>query len=149
MKKIPPWVLALLALTAIAVFMGAVVTYRAGTLQVSVREKKRNGDFVYVVVPAIVIPPILKIIPADELKRHVGDLRPWLPAIGIACRELERAPDFLLVEVIDSDDHVRITKRSGALIVDVDSGEAEVHIQVPLGVVRSVAERLDPNPLPV
>lgn len=147
--KMPPLVAALLFLTGATVVVGAVVAYHAGAVRVSVEEKNPGGQRVHLVVPAVAVPPALALIPSDILQRKAEELRPWLQAIRIASRELERTPDFVLVEVFDSDEHVRITKRGGALFVDVNSAQEDVHLEVPLEMVRSVAERLSVRLPPV
>lgn len=147
--KIPPLVAALLFLTGTTVVMGAVVAYNAGAVRVSVEEKKPGGQHVHLMVPAVAVPLALAFIPSDKLQQKAAELRPWLPAIRIASRELERTPDFVLVEVFDSDEHVRITKRGGSLFVDVNSAQEDVHVEVPLHMVRSVAEKLSDGLPPV
>lgn len=148
-SKMPPWAIVLLFLTGTTVVMGAVVAYNAGAVRVSVEQKKPGGQRVYLVVPAVAVPPALAFIPADNLQRKAEKLRPWLPAIRIASRELERTPDFVLVEVFDSNEHVRITKRGGSLFVDVNSAQEDVHVEVPLEMVRSMAEKLSDGLPPV
>jgi hypothetical protein len=147
--NMPVLVAALLFLTGTTVVMGAVMTYNAGTVRVSVQEKKPGGQNVRVIVPAVVIGPAVELIPARELERHAEDLRPWLPAIRIASKSLSEAPDAVLVEVIDSHDHVVITKRGGSLLVDVTSDDADVHVAVPLKLVQTIAERMEEGSPPV
>lgn len=142
-SKMSPVVAALLFLTCTTVVMGAVVTYNAGAVRVSVQEKKPGGTHLNLFVPAVVVAPALDFVPEDVLREKLVQARPWLPAIRIASRELERTPDAVLVEVINSRDHVKITHRGGSLIVDVNSDDETVHVAVPLGMVHAIAEKLE------
>ncbi len=141
-SKMPPIVAGMLFLTGATAVTGAVMTYNAGSIRVSVDEKKPGGDHVHIIVPAILVPAAMGFVPDKELGKHAKEIRPWLPAIRAACKELERTPDTVLVEVINPDEHVTITKRGGAIHIDVvDPGET-VHVAVPIETIHSVAERL-------
>ena len=147
--KMPVLVAALLFLTATTAVLGAVVTYNAGAVRVSVEAKKPGGENIRLIVPAVMIPPVFDIIPAEEIQRHAKELRPWLPAVRIASEALSKTPDVVLVEVIDSNDHVVIRKQGGSLLVDVTSADENVHVAVPLKMVHSIAERLQESGPPV
>ena len=140
--KMPPVVAGMLFLTGATVVTGGVMTYNAGTIRVSVDEKRPNGDHVHVIVPAILVPAAMQMVPVKKLRKHAKEIQPWLPAIQAATRGLENAPDTVLVEVIDQHEHVTITKRGGAIHVDVVDEHEDVHVTVPLGTIRSVAEHL-------
>ena len=141
-SKMPPVVAGMLFLTGATVVTGGVMTYNAGSIRVSVNEKKPGGEHVRVIVPAILVPAAMQMVPAKKLGAHAKEIRPWLPAIEAAAHGLEKSPDAVLVEVIDSHEHVTITKRGGAIQVDVVDENEDVHVTVPLGTIRSVAERL-------
>ena len=147
--KMPPVVAGMLFLTGTTVVMGGVATYNAGAIRVSVDENRPGGDHVHLFVPAVMVPPAMNLIPQEKLREHSREIQPWLTAIKIASRELAKCPDGILVEVIDSNEHVRITKRGGAIVVDVKSPEQNVHVAVPLHMVYSVAEKLQKNGPPV
>jgi hypothetical protein len=147
--KMPPVVAGLLFVTGTTVVMGGVMTYNAGAVRVAVDENRPGGDHVHLFVPAVMIPPAMNLIPEKELQKHAREIRPWLPAIKIASKELAKCPDGILVEVIDSNEHVTITKRGRALEIDVKSPDESVHVTVPLGMVYSVAEKLEANSPPV
>jgi hypothetical protein len=141
-SKMPPVVAGMLFLTGATVVTGGVMTYNAGSIRVSVEEKKPGGEHVHVIVPAILVPAAMGMVPSKELGKHAKEIRPWLPAIRAACQGLEKAPDAVLVEVIDPHEHVTITKRGGAINIDVVDENENVHVTVPLGTIHSVAERL-------
>jgi hypothetical protein len=148
-SKMPPMIAALLFLTGTTVVTGGVMTYNAGAVKVSVDENRPGGDHVHLFVPAVMVSPALRLIPEEELRKHAREIQPWLPAIKIASRELAKCPDGILVEVIDTDEHVTITKQGGALVVDVKSADENVHVAVPLQMIHSVAERLESSGPPV
>ena len=66
-----------------------------------------------------------------------------MPVARLALQELAKCPDTVLVEVKDRDEHVRIEKRGGRLLVDVDSHSEEVHVGVPIQTVVSVLKELE------
>jgi hypothetical protein len=149
--RIPVWLLCLLVLTAVmfaGVVYAGVETYRDGVVEVSVHEKRDGGQNIHVLVPGVLVPAALHFVPKEDMKQELrGNAREvaeWLPVARIAARELERIPDGPLVEVDDPArrDHVRIFKRGGSLVVDVDDDQDTVHVSVPLALVRSVAENI-------
>jgi hypothetical protein len=150
-SRVPVWLLCLLALTAVmfaGVVYAGVATYQDGVVDVSVHEKRHGGHNVHIIVPGVLVPAALHLMPKEDLKQEMRgnsrEIEEWLPVARIAARELERIPDGPLVEVDDpaKRDHVRIFKRGGALVVDVDDDQDTVHVSVPIALVRSVAESI-------
>jgi hypothetical protein len=119
------------------------VAYSMGTVTVSVHEKKPGGARVYVPVPAVVIPVVMRLAPAEDLADAAAQVRPWLPAIKVASEELTRCPDTTLVEAISPAEQVTITKAGDSMVVDVDSAEERVHVSVPLEAAYMVASQLE------
>jgi hypothetical protein len=148
-SKMPPAVAGLLFLTGTTVILGGVATYNAGALRVSVDESRPGGDHVHLFVPAVVIPSAVDLIPEKELRKHAKQMQPWLPAIKIASRELSKSPDGILVEVIEPNQHVVISKQSGSILIDVKSPKENVHVTVPLRMIYSVAEKFEAAGPPV
>jgi hypothetical protein len=149
LNKMPPLVAGLLLLSGTTAVVGGVMTYQAGAVHVAVDENRPGGDHVHLLVPAVVIPPAMRLIPEKQLRRHAREIQPWLPVLKIASRELAKSPDGILVEVRDSRQYVVIRKRGGALVLDVQSPDESVHVQVPLRTVYSVAEKLQAGNRPV
>jgi len=56
-------------------------------------------------------------------------------------RVLRNAPDCSLVEVDGPDEHVRIAKRGGNLVVHVRDVEEDAHISIPLKTLEAVAKK--------
>lgn len=118
-------------------FLGTLVVSSAmlcseGFIAVKVHEKQADGSNVSLIVPAALVPTVLGFVPRHDLGDASEKLRPYLPIIDAALPALEQCPDGLLVEVIDPQEHVKISKMAGSIVVDVnDSGEI-VHVAVPL-----------------
>jgi hypothetical protein len=122
--------------------VGGVLVYNEGAARVDVREKTRNGEHIYLVVPAVVLPVAVRLIPRDKLKDARHQIRPWLPAIKAASEELARCPDGPLVEVDSKREHVRIHKLGRSLFVAVDSDEETVRVSFPLEAAADTVHQL-------
>jgi hypothetical protein len=131
-------------LAAASVATAAAAAYRAGSIAVDVQQSA--GDRYSVQVPAVLLHAALGLIPDrvvhDAWRGLPHETRAWLPALGVAWNEIQRAPDFVLLEVTAPDEHVRIEKRGGHLLVHVDSGGDDVRIRVPLRTMGRLARRL-------
>lgn len=124
------------------VILGGALIYDAGAVRIRVQEKKPGGENTRLVIPAAAVPVALRFV-SDE------KLREFLPALEIAARELARRPDFTLIEVRKPREHVRISKRSDSLVIDVDSDRETVHVSFPLKLAVAVARRLEAAGPPV
>lgn len=122
--------------------MASTVAFGPGMVKVSVEERRPGGERVNLVVPAALLPLGLKCVPDEHLRTASAELRPWLPAIEAATRELARVPDGPLVEVESLGERVSIVKRGGRLVIDVESDEESVHVSVPLKILAAVAREL-------
>lgn len=103
-----------------------------GFIHVEVHEKQPGGTNINAVVPAALLPVTLNFVPNEHVSKASKDLREFLPMIDAAIPALEDCPDGLLVEVVDSQDHVRVAKRGGSIVVDVNDASETVHVSVPL-----------------
>lgn len=138
---------ALLVLVGTVVLAGAVA-FSAGAVHVRVHEKKAGGDNINLILPAAAVPLGLRLMPAEKRAEVAAQFGPWAPVIREAALELARAPDATLVEVISPREHVRIEKRGGSLILDVDSEDETVHASVPLSLIADVVTQLEPGTPP-
>jgi hypothetical protein len=125
-----------------AALVGGAALSSEGFMRVQVHEKHAGGTNLNLVVPAALVPTSLRFVP----KRHLADasknLRSYLPIVDTAIPALEECPDGLMVEVVDSQDHVRITKRGGSLDVDVSDTDDVVHVSVPLRAAQSAIHQI-------
>jgi hypothetical protein len=122
--------------------VGGAFVYNEGAVRVDVRERTRNGEHIYLVVPAVVLPVAARLVPRDKLKDARGKIRPWLPTLKAASEELARCPDGPLVEVDSNREHVRIHKQDRSLFIDVDSEEETVHVSFPLQAAADMVSQL-------
>lgn len=114
------------------VVAGGAALCSEGFLAVKVHEKQANGANISFIAPAALVPAALEFVPSRELSQASTELRPYLPMIDAALPALEKCPDGVLVEVVDPHEHVKVAKKAGSIVVDVnDSGEI-VHVAVPL-----------------
>jgi hypothetical protein len=108
-----------------------------GFIHVRVHEKQPGGTSLNLIVPAAVVPIAMHFVPHQDLDLAPRELQEYLPVIDAAIPALEDSPDGVLVEVIDSGEHVVIAKSGSSVVIDVnDSGET-VHVSVPLSAAQS------------
>jgi len=137
-------VLAALALLLLILVAGAAAaTYRAGLVRLYVEEKRPGGDNVKIIVPGILLTTGLKFVPEQRLREGLGDARPWLPVAAALAKELRNYPDASFIEVSSGQDQVRISTRSGVLLVDVNSAEETVHVSMPLATLADLTAELN------
>ena len=123
--------------------MAGALVFHEGVITVNVREKRADGDHIRFFVPATVVSVGMGLAPEEHIRRATRHAHEYLPAARIAMQELAKCPDTVLVEVQDRHEHVRIEKRGGRLLVDVDSSSEEVHVGVPIQTVVSVIKELE------
>jgi hypothetical protein len=124
------------------VMVGGAIVYNEGAVRVDVRERTRDGQHIYLLVPAAVLPVAARLIPKDKLKDAPREIRPWLPTIQAATKELARCADGPLVQVDSKSEHVKIHKQGRSLFIDVDSEEETVHVSFPLEAAADTVSQL-------
>lgn len=124
----------------------AATVVSSGVVTVRVNEGGPEGAHVFVPVPAALIDVGLAIaaiaMPPEERARMREEVAPYQPTIAALARELERCPDAVLVEVDTDGQHVRVTKRGGTFLIDVETDEESVAVAVPARVLTKVARFL-------
>ena len=123
------------------VVSGALV-FNEGAVRVDVRERAGDGKHIYLIVPAAALPVAARLIPKDKLRDASSEIRPWLPTIKAATRELARCADGPLVQVDNKHEHVNIHKQGKSLYIDVDSNEESVHVSFPLEAAADTVSQL-------
>ena len=76
---------------------------------------------------------------------HCGachDAGEYFPLAIAVLEEFEEIPDAVLVEVISGRDHVKVVKKGGRIVVDVDTPGEAVHVSVPLGSVHKMLRQM-------
>jgi hypothetical protein len=121
---------------------GTAAVYDGGLIRVHVVEKKKEGNNIHVFVPGIAVPIALKLAPDRELAKAGAKIRGHLPIIQAALEGLEECPDTVFVEVISDREYVKVEKRGGLILVNVDSEDETVSVAVPLQAVRYAVNEL-------
>jgi hypothetical protein len=130
-----------LGLMGTAVVGGAMLCSE-GFLSVMVHEKQPGGTNISIIAPAVLVPAVLEFVPNHHLAKASEQLRPYMPIIDAALPALEECPDGVLVEVIDPEEHVLVTKKRGSVIVDVNDADDVVHVAVPLRAAMSALHEI-------
>jgi hypothetical protein len=133
---------AIAGLSGTTLLAGALV-FHEGLISVDVRKKKVDGSHVRLYVPATVVSLGMMAVPQEKLEQATRQAVQFLPAARIGVEELAKCPDAVLVEVRERDEHVRIEKRGGRLIVAVDSPSEEVHVAVPLQTIGNALREIE------
>jgi len=123
-----------------ALALAGAYTFHEGI--VSVQEVHANGRPVHVWLPAAVVPMALHMVPAHYVEHAASQVSPWLPTIRALTKALEKYPDAELVDVRDSNQHVRARTQHGKLLIDVDSPDENVHVACPLATIEDVSRQL-------
>ena len=113
-----------------------------GAMRVEVRSKTPGGEHLRLIAPASVLPAGAMLVPRARVGEAAHQLQAWIPTIQAASEELTHCPDATLVEVDSRDDHVKIAKIGGALVLDVDNQREVVHVSVPLRAAASACYHL-------
>lgn len=124
------------------VLIGGAALSSEGFIHVRVNEKEPGGTHVNLIVPALAVPLALRFVPCNHFASAPQDLRQYLPVIDAAVPALEDAPDGVLVEVQDHDDHVVVAKRGWSIVVDVNDPNDDVHVSVPLSAAQSALHEI-------
>lgn len=125
------------------VLVAGAVVMQDGVISVNVRQKQPGGHHIWFVAPGSIVPFGLKLAPAHDLKDHMRDARQWIPVVHAALEALEKSPDSVFVEVEAPGRHVLVQKSWRRLVVDVDDPGEEVHLALPLRVVRHTLSEME------
>jgi len=130
----------LLLLTTVTVGLAVAAVHHSGTIAVDVRPE--DDAHFSIAMPAAIANLAIAFMPSDLLGELTTELKPVWPTIRAASRELERAPDFTLLEVVSRDGQVLIRKESGRLLITVDDHGDRLSVALPLATVRRIVEKL-------
>ena len=128
---------AAIAFTAIGAYV-----YQCGVLVVEVDEGE-NGSNISIRIPAALVHGALKVLPDEAFEKAAVEIKEYGPLVHAVCEELADAPDFVLLEVREGDEAVRIRKHDGKLEINIRDDDERVHVIVPLRMVRSVVHRIE------
>lgn len=123
--------------------LAGAYTMREGVIRVDVDEYRSGGSHVHMWVPAAAVPMAMHFVP-DKHWRHASDhAREAMPILHALVKELKKYPDAEFVEVVDSNEHVRVRTHGGKLQIDVDSPNETVHVLCPLSTIEDVTIQLE------
>ncbi len=123
--------------------VGGALLLQDGIVTVNVRQKQPRGHHIWFAAPGALAAWGLRLAPARELRSSLRDSKEWLPVAQAAIVALEKSPDAVFVQVDGPTEHVRVEKSWGRVVVDVDDANEEVHVAVPVRVVRHVLRELE------
>jgi hypothetical protein len=121
---------------------GVGVLCSEGLVQVKVIEKEPQGHHINVIAPAILAPIAVHFAPQRDLAHAAQEIEPYMPAIRAALDGLRDADDIVFVEVKDHNEHVKVSKSGGSIVVDVDDEGETVHVSTPIRAISSTIEQL-------
>ena len=124
------------------VVMGAGLLCSEGFVNVNVVEKHPQGHHIHVIAPAIIAPIAMHFAPKKDTAQASAQIRPWLPVIRAGLDSLRECDDVVFVEVKDPQEHVRVAKQGGSIVVDVDDEGETVHVSTPIRAISSTIEEL-------
>lgn len=105
-------------------------------------EDVEGGDF-SVRVPAGLADLALTFVPASVVRDLAEELEPVWPVARASYDGIAEAPNFVMVEYNDGDEHVRVEKRGHSLVVHVDSDNEKIHVELPLRLVERILSKLE------
>jgi len=123
-------------------FVGmGIVVYQSGILIVNVHDKAA-GKHIFVPVPMLLADFGLNFVPNHARMRIHDEVGPHSKMVAAMAEQLSRCPDGTFVEVESGRDHVVVRKSGGDLIVEVNSENEEVYLQLPLKPVGRIIEKI-------
>jgi hypothetical protein len=121
---------------------GVGILCSEGMVQVKVIEKQPQGHHINVIAPALLGPIAIHFAPRRDIENASREIRPWLPVARAALDSLREADDVVFVEVKDHDQHVKVAKLGGSIVVDVDDPDETVHVSTPIRAIQSTFEQI-------
>lgn len=134
---------ACIGLTTVA--FAAIAISRHGTVSVDLEEE--DGGRRSLALPGTLVETGVHLLPDEVIRDVLADapeLSRVLPAVRVACRELDDATDGVLVDIEAPDERVRIRKEDGHLVVEVDGAADDLEVRVPLATVQAVLDIVEP-----
>ncbi len=118
-----------------------------GVMTVKVQDREDNFNL-YLPIPMAVVEAAVAttdwvLDEEDLLQIHADvDLGEWAPMVRELLDVLEDCPDVTFVEVEDDSDWVRISKKRGKLIVEVEEPAISIRVSIPTRSIARTVHRL-------
>jgi hypothetical protein len=119
----------------------SLAVYQAGFLILDVKDKA-NDRHIFAPVPMFAVNLTMDLIPNYRLNQFSTKLPASVSLLQKAGMNLNDCPDGIFVEVESRHDYVRVEKRSGNILVRVNTPDQNVFIQVPIASTTRVISRL-------
>jgi hypothetical protein len=123
------------------VAVAGAYTFHDGVLRVD--EAQTDGRHIHVWIPAAIVPLAMRVVPSRHFERAAEKVGPWLPTIRALTKELRMYPEAELIEVENTNEHVRIRTDNGKLLIDVTDARETVHVACPLAMIEEVSSQLE------
>lgn len=121
--------------------LAGAYTFREGIMSVQ-EDCPQDRRHVHVWLPAAIVPMALHVVPAHYTQHAASQAAPFMPTLRALAKGLEKYPNAELIDVHDSQQHVRVRTQNGKLLIDVESPEENVHVACPLATIEDVSKEL-------
>lgn len=122
---------------------GAAWFWQGGLVSVRVKEHGPHGSDISLTLPGAPLQAFISFVP-DECFDRGTEMRRVAPILKELSGQLRRLPDCVLIDVEDrgADENVRIAKRGGNLVIDVQSPKETVHISMPIRLLGTILNQV-------
>ncbi len=125
------------------IVLAGAYAMREGVIRIDVDEYRSGGSHVHLWVPAAAVPMAMHFVPGEHMRHASEQAREALPILHAVVKELKKYPDADFVEIVDSNEHVRVRTHDGKLQIDVDAPDEKVHVLCPLSTIEDVTSQLE------
>jgi hypothetical protein len=123
--------------------LAGAYTFHEGVIRVDVDEFRSGSSQVHIWVPAAAVPMAMHFVPVSHMRHTSEQTRQTLRILHAVLKELKKYSDADFVEVVDHDQHVRVSTHEGKLQIDIDAPDEKVHILCPLSTIEDVTYQLE------
>jgi len=125
------------------IVLAGAYAMREGVIRIDVDEYRSGGSHVHLWVPAAAVPMAMHFVPGEHMRCASEQAREALPILHVVVKELKKYPDADFVEIVGSNEHVRVRTHDGKLQIDVDAPDEKVHVLCPLSTIEDVTRQLE------
>lgn len=134
--------LKLIALATISVPL-LVIGLLLGSSWVVVDVQPEDGPRLFIPAPLLAARAVLPFVPQEIQTIEIPDAAGYSDLAERVLAELSQAPDGVLVEIDDREQHVHIEKRGAELLVEVTSNDEAVSVHLPIELAIEVVRGVD------
>ena len=119
--------------------VAGIVIQQTGLLIVDVQD--RDGR-IFLPIPMLLVNTVVAVAPIADHLKVPHEIHRHSDLISAAANELMLCPDGPFVEVNGPREHVLISKTGGNIIVDVQSDEEKIYVQIPIKATGKTVAKL-------